>query len=456
MNLKEDKLIVIEVGSYITKFGKADPLNKPQQQVYSKIGKNNAFKKNKDEEKNKNETKDEMEISGREINDFKNDSTNKENSIENDEKNDKMNIDTEKTENSENNKETNNENNLSDEINKENTNEASNRIKKDFEVNWLFKNQKVNNWEDAELFWKYILVKKLQIDLKDNISPVLMSVPIEWPKHYREYIAKIMFERCNLPALYIAEQPLMALYAIGNTSGIVIDIGYERTRVVPILDNMINTRAAQSLPIGGQDIDEYLLKLVKEESEICSQLDSIAENEMINDKDELYREFCISLKESGLCELDIIPINSAEDVEFVFRNQTFKIGVIRYKCFEPLFNPLLVGKRIQNIVEAFEIAIGLCELKDRAFLANAFVLTGGCSLVKGLQKRLEHEIESCISLSETSNEMQIKEIKFLKIPEYFTKMKDRYQDLGFIGASIVAKLVFMDQKFYIRDRKSVV
>jgi len=36
MNLKEDKLIVIEVGSYITKFGKADPLNKPQQ-VYFKF-----------------------------------------------------------------------------------------------------------------------------------------------------------------------------------------------------------------------------------------------------------------------------------------------------------------------------------------------------------------------------------------------------------------------------------
>jgi len=354
-----------------------------------------------------------------------------------------------KTENSEHKKETDNENNLNDEINKENANDVANKVKTDFEVNWLFKNQKINNWEDAELFWKYILVKKLQIDLKDNISPVLMSVPIEWPKHYREHIAKIMFEKCNLPALYIAEQPLMALYAIGNTSGIVIDIGYERTRVVPILDNMINTRAAQSLPIGGQDIDEYLLKLVKEDSDICSQLDSIAENEMINDKDELYHEFCIALKESGLCELDIIPINNAEEVDFVFKNQTFKIGVIRYKCFEPLFNPLLVGKRIQNIVEAFEIAIGLCELKDRAFLANAFVLTGGCSLVKGLQKRLEHEIEACISLSETSNEMQIKEIKFLKIPEYFTKMKDRYQDLGFIGASIVAKLVFMDQKFYI-------
>lgn len=69
----------------------------------------------------------------------------------------------------------------------------------------------------------------MQIEFKDNISPVLISIPIEWPKHYREHIAKIMFEKCNLPALYIAEQPLMSLYAVGYTSGIVIDIGYERT-----------------------------------------------------------------------------------------------------------------------------------------------------------------------------------------------------------------------------------
>jgi len=45
--------------------------------------------------------------------------------------------------------------------------------------------------------------------------------------------------------------------------------------------------------------------------------------------------------------------------------------------------------------------------------------------------------------------MQIKEIKFLKIPEYFTKMKDRYQDLGFIGASIVAKVIK-----YIKKKKT--
>ncbi|ORX41978.1 actin-like ATPase domain-containing protein [Piromyces finnis] len=434
MNLKEDKIIVIEVGSYITKFGKADPLNKPQQQVYSKIGKNSEYKKD-----DKKEQEDKMEISEQKIANSNNNT--KDDILEkNDENNNKMNIDIE------NNNVPVNEKTLSNNVEQ---NEINNSNKNEIEINWLFKNQKINNWEDAEMFWKYILVKKLQIDLKDNISPVLISIPIEWPKHYRENIAKIMFEKCNLPALYISEQPLMSLYAVGYTSGIVIDFGYERTRVVPILDNIINTRASQSLPIGSQDIDKYLLKLVKENKDICSKLDSIAENEMIKDRDELYNEFCKSLKESGLCELDIVPVKNAEEVDFIFKNETFKIGDIRFECFEPLFNPLLVGKRIQNVVEAFETAIRLCDLKDRTVLASSFVLTGGCSVVKGLQKRLEHEIESVISLSETSNEMQIKEIKFLKIPEYFTKMKDRYQDLGFMGASIVAKLVFMDQKFYI-------
>ena len=100
---------------------------------------------------------------------------------------------------------------------------------------------------------------------------------------------------------------------------------------------MINTRAAQSLQIGNQDIDEYLLKLVKEDNNICSQLDSIAESEMISDKDELYREFCIALKESGLCELDIIPINNAEDVDFVFKNQTVSFYIYIYILYNNIY-----------------------------------------------------------------------------------------------------------------------
>jgi len=46
---------------------------------------------------------------------------------------------------------------------------------------------------------------------------------------------------------------------------------------------------------------------------------------MINDKDELYSNFCTSLKESGLCELDIVPVKNVEEVDFIFKNQTVNI-----------------------------------------------------------------------------------------------------------------------------------
>jgi len=66
-----------------------------------------------------------------------------------DDKVDKMSIDIEKTEIQEEKKDINNIANSNDKIDKE----SNNINQKDFEVSWLFKNQKVNSWEDAELFW---------------------------------------------------------------------------------------------------------------------------------------------------------------------------------------------------------------------------------------------------------------------------------------------------------------
>ena len=47
-----------------------------------------------------------------------------------------------------------------------------------------------------------------------------------------------------------------------------------------------------------------------------------------------------------------------------------------------------------------------------------------------------------MAASETSNDLQPKEIKFSRPPEYFTKMKERPQDMPFVGAQIVAQAVF--------------
>ena len=45
-----------------------------------------------------------------------------------------------------------------------------------------------------------------------------------------------MFEKLNAPALYVANQAALALYANADTSGLVLSSGSGITEVVPVLD----------------------------------------------------------------------------------------------------------------------------------------------------------------------------------------------------------------------------
>lgn len=58
---------------------------------------------------------------------------------------------------------------------------------------------------------------------------MLLTVPFKWSKLEYERITQIFFESFNVPGIYIAPQPLLALYGCGSVSGIIVDIGYETT-----------------------------------------------------------------------------------------------------------------------------------------------------------------------------------------------------------------------------------
>ncbi len=53
---------------------------------------------------------------------------------------------------------------------------------------------------------------------------MLTEAPLN-PKANREKMQQIMFEKFEVPALYVAIQAVLALYASGRTTGIVLDAG---------------------------------------------------------------------------------------------------------------------------------------------------------------------------------------------------------------------------------------
>ncbi|KAG0334421.1 general RNA polymerase II transcription factor [Podila horticola] len=297
----------------------------------------------------------------------------------------------------------------------------------------------VKDWAAMEALWRHVLFRELGIKRSRNASPVLMVVPTDWTKEEHERITQIFFENFNVPGLYLAEEPLMIMYGCATVTGLIIDIGHNSTEITPIIDTQIQRNAIQTIPLAGADIDAYFLQQLRQDAQLVREYG-----------EPMDLEFARYLKESGVCQAlakDEKGANARAHAEY--NGKKFTVGSIRYKAVDPLFNPDLVGKRVLNIIEAIHAALYGVKPEKRQALWESIIVTGGSCQIPGLQNRIQSAIEESLTVSENFGEFQVREVKFLKIPDYFPSLKDSIVHAGFLGSEIVAKLIFPDPRNYI-------
>ncbi|KAI8381057.1 actin family [Radiomyces spectabilis] len=344
----------------------------------------------------------------------------------------------------------------------------------------------ITSWQDMEACWNHILFKELGLKKSRNESPVLLTVPVQWTKEEYERITQIFFEEFNVPGIYITQQPVLALYGCGSVSGIVIDIGDEMTDVNVVIDSIVQQHSNFAIPIGGRQFDQYLLRLMKEDSALVEQMKT-AQVDLDEEFARYVREqpdVCVvsvghTVEENLLSSevpsaVDIAPTSATEEfldgatdgtskleeeptdvpdnVEIEYKGHKFTVGAYRHKVMDPLFTPDLCGFDALSFNDAMRLAVMNCEPPEmRPKLWENIVLTGGCSQASQLQRRIKATLQVFLPRSDNAGDSQPRVLGFLRIPDYFTVLKDRqYQRLStWLGAEIVAKLVFIDAKNYI-------
>lgn len=90
--------------------------------------------------------------------------------------------------------------------------------------------------------------------------PALLTEAPHNPQAKRERMAQAMFETLSVPAVHVAIQAVLLLYASGLAIGIVLDFGDGVSRAVPICDGYALPHAIQRLDSTGGGLDEYVMR----------------------------------------------------------------------------------------------------------------------------------------------------------------------------------------------------
>ncbi|XP_055376773.1 actin-like protein 6B [Condylostylus longicornis] len=278
------------------------------------------------------------------------------------------------------------------------------------EIQTYMKDGMIDNWDLFEKVLDYTYAKVIQSE--SEFHPVLFSEASWNVRNNREKLTELMFEKYNVPAFFLVKNAVLAAFASGRATALVVDSGATHTSAVPVHEGYVLSQAVVKSPLGGDYLSLQCRQYLEGQGIDLSPAYKIASKEVIKEKDnprftlrklpenltQSWQNYMLKglLQDFQMSVLQVLesPYDERTASQIPSQPYEFPTGYHqefsseRFKLAESLFDHTMLGAG-----QLASTSVGMCDADVRMSLFGSVVITGGNTLLQGFPERLNRDLQ---------------------------------------------------------------